>query len=105
MNVIFEEGGQFKVARVLSATDANYQIELSTGKRSKIKRNNVIFEFEKAPYPLVDILSKAEELGEELEASFLWERYLMKLHFLLKTLGCLPNEYYRRLWSARRDLK
>ena len=33
------------------------------------------------------------------------ERYLMKLHFLLKTLGCLPNEYYRRLWSARRDLK
>ena len=73
MNVIFEEGGQFKVARVLSATDANYQIELSTGKRSKIKRNNVIFEFDKAPCPLTEILSKAEELGEELEASFLWE--------------------------------
>lgn len=52
MNVIFEESGQFKVARVLSETEANYQIELSTGKRSKIKRNNVIFEFEKAPYPL-----------------------------------------------------
>ena len=47
MNVIFEEGGQFKVARVLSATEANYQIELSTGKRSKVKRNQVIFEFEK----------------------------------------------------------
>ena len=73
MNVIFEESGQFKVARVLSETDANYQIELSTGKRSKIKRNNVIFEFEKAPYPLTEILPKAEELGEELEASFLWE--------------------------------
>src|SRR5699024_7613335 len=73
MNVIFEESGQFKVARVLSETEANYQIELSTGKRSKIKRNNVIFEFEKAPYPLTEILPKAEELGEELEASFLWE--------------------------------
>ena len=73
MNVIFEEGGQFKVARVLSATEANYQIELSTGKRSKVKRNQVIFEFEKAPYPLVDIMTKAEELGDELDASFLWE--------------------------------
>lgn len=73
MNVIFEEGGLFKVARVLSETDANYQIELSTGKRAKVKRNNVIITFDKAPCPLLDILPKAEELAEELDAGFLWE--------------------------------
>ena len=73
MNVIFEEGAQFKVARVLSETEASYQIELSTGKRGKIKRNHVIFEFDKAPYPLLEILPKAEELSVELDASFLWE--------------------------------
>ncbi|NLJ51583.1 MAG: shikimate dehydrogenase [Alcaligenaceae bacterium] len=73
MNVIFEEGGQFRVARVLSETEANYQIELSTGKRSKVKRNNVIFEFAKEPCPIADILPKAQELADEIDAAFLWE--------------------------------
>lgn len=73
MNVIFEEGGQFRVARVLSETEANFQIELSTGKRSKVRRNHVIFEFDKAPCSLAEVLPTAEKLAEEIEASFLWE--------------------------------
>lgn len=73
MNVIFEESGQFKVARVLSETEANYQIELSTGKRSKLKRNNVIFEFDKAPCALTELLPNAEKQAEEIDAAFLWE--------------------------------
>ena len=73
MNVIFEEGGQFRVARVLSETEANYQIELSTGKRSRVRRNNVIFEFDKAPCPLTELLPTAEKQAEEIDASFLWE--------------------------------
>lgn len=73
MNVIFEEGGQFKIARVLSATEANYQIELSTGKRSKLKRNQVIFEFKEAPCTLTELLPQAEALASEIDASFLWE--------------------------------
>lgn len=73
MNVIFEEGGQFRVARVLSETEASYQIELSTGKRSKVRRNNVIFEFDKAPCSLVELLPIAEKQANDIEASFLWE--------------------------------
>ncbi len=73
MNVIFEESGQFKVARILSETEANYQIELSTGKRSKLKRSHVIFEFDKAPCTLSELIPTAENLAAEMDPAFLWE--------------------------------
>lgn len=90
MNVIFEEGGQFRVARVLSETEANYQIELSTGKRSRVRRNNVIFEFDKAPCPLTELLPTAEKQAEEIDASFLWE-FAPKEDFRAEELAA---EYY-----------
>lgn len=90
MNVIFEEGGQFRVARVLSETEANYQIELSTGKRSKIRRNHVIFEFDKAPCALTELLSIAEQQADEIEADFLWE-FAPQEDFKVEDLA---EEYY-----------
>ena len=75
---------------MLSETEANYQIELSTGKRSRVRRNNVIFEFDKAPCPLTELLPTAEKQAEEIDASFLWE-FAPKEDFRAEELA---TEYY-----------
>lgn len=47
------------------------QVEAQSGKRSKIKNANVLFEFE-APEP-AKLLSQAQAAAEEIEIDFLWE--------------------------------
>jgi crossover junction endodeoxyribonuclease RuvC len=42
MNALFEDGGKFHAGRVMSETDASLQIELASGKRSKVKAANVL---------------------------------------------------------------
>jgi len=46
MNVFFEEDGSFKVASIMTETQGSMQIESASGKRSKIKLNNVLMRFE-----------------------------------------------------------
>jgi exoribonuclease II len=71
MFVLYEESGQFKAATIKSQTDATLQIEASSGKRSKIKRANCILEFSD-PTPET-VLEQAEQLGQDIDAAFLWE--------------------------------
>ena len=47
MNVLFEEDGGFKAGTVLSDAEASLQIEMPSGKRSKIKAATVLLRFEK----------------------------------------------------------
>jgi len=45
MNALFEDGGKFHAGRVMSETDTSLQIELASGKRSKVKAANVLLRF------------------------------------------------------------
>lgn len=71
MNVLFEEDGGFKAGTVMADNDSSLQVELPTGKRSKIKAATVLLRFEK-PAPAA-LLEQAAPLAEEIEPDFLWE--------------------------------
>ena len=71
MYVLFEDDGVFKTGHIMSESDASVQIESSTGKRSKIKRNHCIFNFS-SPAPDT-LLSQAAEVAQEIDVQFLWE--------------------------------
>ena len=45
-NLYFEEDGSFKAGTALSQTGNAYQVELTTGRRTKIKSSHVFFTFE-----------------------------------------------------------
>ena len=71
MYVFYEEDGGFKAGNILSETDASLQVESESGKRSKIKRANVLFTFAD-PTPTA-LLTQAAEDAEGLDLQFLWE--------------------------------
>ena len=66
MNALFEDGGKFHAGRVMSETDASLQIELASGKRSKVKAANVLLRFA-APEPEA-LLGAAERIAAEIDA-------------------------------------
>ncbi len=70
MNVFYEEDGGFKVAHVMSDIVTSLQVESVSGKRSKIKSNQVLLKFESA---LGDFMPAAEKLAADIDADFLWE--------------------------------
>jgi exoribonuclease II len=70
MNVFYEEDGHFKVASVMSETEASLQVESLTGKRSKIKAANILLRFESA---LNGFMEAAQQEAETLDTDFLWE--------------------------------
>ncbi len=70
MNVFYEEDGGFKVGRVMEDIGTSLQVEAATGKRSKIKANNVLLRFEGA---LGELMPQAETLAADIDPQFLWE--------------------------------
>ncbi|MGQ5522624.1 ribonuclease catalytic domain-containing protein [Chitinimonas sp. PSY-7] len=71
MNVFYEESGDFKVAAIMSETDATLQVEDARGKRSKIKAQDVRLRFDKIA--LADFIPQAIAQADELDLDFLWE--------------------------------
>ncbi|MFC4278921.1 ribonuclease catalytic domain-containing protein [Achromobacter aloeverae] len=71
MHVFYEDDGAFKAGRILSETDASLQVEADSGKRSKIKRANTLFTFDK-PEP-TELLRQAETAAADIDLQFLWE--------------------------------
>ena len=71
MNVFYEEAGTFKVGAVLLDNNSSLQVEAIHGKRSKIKANSVLFQFETPS--LSEFMHNAQKLADELDANFLWE--------------------------------
>jgi exoribonuclease-2 len=71
MNVLFEEDGAFKAGVVLADNNTSLQVELASGKRSKVKAANVLLRFE-APPP-AELLERAEGQAEGIDTDFLWE--------------------------------
>ncbi len=71
MNLFFEESGDFKVGTVLSQAGEAYQVEMASGKRSKVKIKDVLLQYEK-PGP-AELQDKAREVAAEIDLDFLWE--------------------------------
>ncbi|WP_281982420.1 ribonuclease catalytic domain-containing protein [Azonexus hydrophilus] len=71
MNVLFEEDGGFKAGSIMADNDSSLQVEMPTGKRSKIKAATVLLRF--ATPSAAHLLEQATPLAGEIEADFLWE--------------------------------
>ena len=71
MNVLFEEDGAFKAGTVLADNNTSLQVELASGKRSKVKAANVLLRFD-SPTP-AELLDRAESESDGIETDFLWE--------------------------------
>lgn len=71
MHVLYEDAGKLKAETIFSEADTSLQVESASGKRSKIKRNSVLFTFDK-PAPEA-LLPAAEAMAAGLEPDFLWE--------------------------------
>ena len=69
MQLFFEEDGTHKTGLILRHEGNAYQVELPTGKRSKVKGGHVLFEFDYAG----DFLKDAREKASEIDPMFLWE--------------------------------
>jgi len=71
MHVLFEEDGAFKAGTVLADNNTSLQVELVSGKRSKVKAGNVVLRFaEPAPG---ELLAHAERDAGEIDVDFLWQ--------------------------------
>jgi len=71
MNVLFEEDGAFKAGTLLADNNTSLQVELATGKRSKVKAANVLLRFaEPAP---AEFMEQTKTEAEAMEDGFLWE--------------------------------
>lgn len=71
MHVLYEDDGGFKAATIFSEADTSLQVEAASGKRSKIKKSNVVMRFA-SPDP-TSLLQQAEAAATELDTGFLWE--------------------------------
>ena len=71
MNLFFEESGDFKVGTVLSQAGEAYQVEMASGKRTKVKVKDVLLQYEK-PAP-AELLEQAKAVAAEIDLDFLWE--------------------------------
>ncbi|MFH1873499.1 MAG: RNB domain-containing ribonuclease [Pseudomonadota bacterium] len=71
MNVLFEEDGAFRAGSVLADNVSSLQIELASGKRSKVKAANVLLRF--AAPTAGELLERAEQDAEGIDVDFLWE--------------------------------
>nr|WP_314546231.1 RNB domain-containing ribonuclease [uncultured Massilia sp.] len=71
MNVFFEESGDFKVGTVLSQAGEAYQVEMPSGKRTKVKSKDVMLQFDKPD--AATLLDQAKAIAADVDLEFLWE--------------------------------
>ena len=71
MNILYEEGGNFKVAIMLDEQPMSLMAETPQGKRFKIKKNQIFMTFEHAD--LGSLIADAQQISDQLDIDFLWE--------------------------------
>lgn len=71
MNVYFEESGDFKAGVVLSQQGEAYQVEMQSGKRSKVRAKDVLLQFA-SPAP-AELMAEAKLIANDIDLDFLWE--------------------------------
>lgn len=71
MQLFFEEDGVFKAGNVMKKDGTAYQVELPTGRRTKVKGGHVFFEFETPA--ATDFIAKTQTAAADMDPAFLWE--------------------------------
>ncbi len=71
MNALFEDDGQLKFGSIMSASDASAQVETPTGRRLKVKSNNIIYRF--SPQEIGVFQKSAETIRSDIDLTLLWE--------------------------------
>ncbi|HWT72977.1 MAG TPA: ribonuclease catalytic domain-containing protein [Oxalicibacterium sp.] len=71
MNLFFDESGDFKAGVAMSQQGEAYQVELATGKRTKVRAKDVLLQFN-SPEP-ADFMREAQVIADEVDLDFLWE--------------------------------
>jgi exoribonuclease II len=71
MYLLFEETGKFLAGRIMSEADSSLQIELDSGKRVKVKSNNVMLKFA-APSP-AELMAAAKQISSDIDLDLAWE--------------------------------
>ncbi|MEY4723883.1 MAG: hypothetical protein RL043_32 [Pseudomonadota bacterium] len=72
--VFFEESGGLKAGLVISSAAGADQVSLTTGRRVKVKANQVLVRFEaKDESQVAQFLEQAQRVADELEPDFLWQ--------------------------------
>jgi exoribonuclease-2 len=71
VNVLFEDDGQLKAGSVLADQETSLQVEVSTGRRIKVKAANVLLRFA-SPGP-GETLAQSAALAGTLDPQFLWD--------------------------------
>jgi exoribonuclease-2 len=113
-HVLFEEAGQFKTGTILQDNGASLQVEMASGKRTKIKQSAVMLRYD-SPEPS-QMMSEALQAAEAIDLDFLWEcapqeefdfqdlaeeyfgteRTLVQSAALLMRLHAAPVYFYRK---------
>lgn len=93
MYAFFEEEGTYKAGRVLSSTDAACQIELASGKRSKVKRSAIVFEFVKpdAEALMREAMQEAESIDLDCLYELVPQEEFGALDFAAEYFGGVPS--------------
>lgn len=71
MNLFFDESGDFKAGVAMSQQGEAYQVELPTGKRSKVRSKDVLLQFA-SPAP-AEFMTDAQAIAADIDLDFLWE--------------------------------
>ena len=71
MYILYEEGGKFQTARLMSQAETSLQAEMESGKRIKIKLTQLLMQFEQ-PSPTV-FMQKANEIAQTMDVDLAWE--------------------------------
>lgn len=71
MNLFFEESGDFKAGVALSQQGEAYQVEMQSGKRTKVRAKDVLLQFA-APAP-AQLMAEAQAVADDIDLDFLWE--------------------------------
>ena len=88
MNLFFEESGDFKAGVALAQQGEAYQVEMQSGKRTKVRAKDVLLQFA-APAP-AQLLIDAQAVADEIDLDFLGE-VAGQEEF---TFGALGTEYF-----------
>lgn len=71
MQLLYEEGGDLKVAAVLGEAPASFQVETQHGRRAKVKATQVLLTFERPGG--AELLEQGRQFAESLDTEFLWQ--------------------------------
>ena len=71
MYVFYSEDGHFKVGTILADNTTSFQVEAQHGKRSKLKANDVLFQFKEPA--LTGFMDAAQKIADDIDLDFLWE--------------------------------